>query len=584
MVRHILIEHLRKILGKFGVNDMDVQVETPADFSYGDYSSNIALVASKKLKQNPIALAEKIKERLEVSSKKLGVIQKIEVAKPGFINFWLSKEYLTEELEKLLQQENVVLGGRKNQKILVEFAHPNTHKEFHIGHLRNITVGEVICRLLEADSANVKRVNYQGDVGLHVAKALYGLLRNSKFEIRNSKLTLEEKAKLLGQAYAYGSKAYEEDLKAKEEILKINKQIYARDPAIIDLWRETRQWSLDYFEAIYKRLGMTFERLYFESEVYESGKAIVLAHIADGIFTKDDGAVIFDGEKFGLHKRVFITSEGNATYEGKEMGLGPLQYKEFPFDRAIHVVGPEQAGYFNVVFRALELVYPQLSGKEMHLPYGLVGLKEGKMSSRTGKVIAGLWLLDEAKRLLKKQFPDMSDEVLEQVATGAVKYSMLRFGLSQHINFSFEESISLEGNSGPYLQYTHARTRSILAKLETRNSKLETNTKFKIQNSKLLITNYELQSEELNLLRALHRFAEIVAEAAEHFAPNLLCNYLFDLAQKFNLFYQKHRILGGKPLKQHDGTVQFRLALTAGVGKTLKQGLYLLGIAAPGRM
>lgn len=553
-IKQELTDQLKGIVSSLFDKEVVVSLDLPSNTDNGDFTTNVAL----RMGGDPMENAEKVKAELEKDLP--GSIEKVEVAKPGFINFYLSKDYLIENLSLITDKYG---KGKTSQgkKILIEFAHPNTHKEFHIGHLRNISTGESIARILISQGADLKRVNYQGDVGLHVAKALYGFQKLESELGDESSLTLDQKAKFLGKAYAFGSKEYEEKESAKEEILKINKQIYAKDPQFLDLWEKTRQWSLDYFEDIYKRAGTKFDRLYFESEVYGPGKEIVESHIKDGIFKEDAGAVIFDGEKYGLHKRVFITGEGNATYEAKEMGLAPLEYEEFPFDEALHVVGPEQAGYFQVVFKAIELVNPEIGKAEKHIPYGFVQLKDGKMSSRMGNVVSGVWLLDEAKKRLKEVYPDMNDETLEQVGVGAVKYSMLKFGRTSDISFSFDESISLEGNSGPYIQYTYARIQSILRKAKGA-SNVQTET---------------LEPEEQELLRHLTQFPEVVGQAAESYSPNLIANYLFNLSQKFNLFYQKHQVVGS----ESEG---FRSALVAGVGQVIKNGLNLLGIETVEKM
>lgn len=542
-----IIKALKKLTGE------EVVLKHPKNPALGDYMTNIALVLSKKLKDNPNALAMDLVKKLQ--AEKIEEIERIE-AVGGFINFHLSEKYLLTLLDKQIEAQTPYKG----KKVLVEFAHPNTHKEFHIGHLRNITLGESIARLLESAGATVRRVNYQGDVGLHVAKALYGIQKSEIKVDEIGRKSLSERAQLLGKAYAFGSKAYEEDETAEEEIIKINKQIYAKDARILKLWEKTRKWSLDYFDSIYKRVYTKFNRFYFESEVYESGKKIVLSHLSDGIFEKSDGAIIFDAERYGFHKRVFITAEENPTYEAKEMGLGELQYKEFKFDEALHVVGPEQSGYFEVVFKALELINRQLRGKEKHLQYGFVQLKEGKMSSRLGKVIPGEWLLDEAKKRIKKDFDKMDEETLEKVAVGAVKYSMLKFGRQSDMQFSFEESISLQGDSGPYIQYTYTRTQSVLANID--NKLLSTST------------GSVLEKEDIKVLREINKYSEVLKEAVFTYSPNIICSYLFDLAQKFNLLYQKRRIIGNNS----------RLGITKQTGDIIKQSLTVLGIEAPKHM
>jgi len=546
----------------------DFKIILTSDNLHGDYSTNIPLVIFPKVKEkfkNPVDLASFIINKLQ---KKLPEIETIEVSKPGFINFFLSEKYLLREIDQITSSKNYGKGALlSGKKIMLEFADPNPFKEFHIGHLRNISLGESYARLLQFQAANVRRVNYQGDVGMHVAKALYGLLQisNLKSQISNlEKKPISERSKFLGKAYADGSKVFEEDEKARKEIQDLNIKIYQKDSSIREIWEKGRQWSLDHFEEIYKRLYTKYERYYFESEVALIGKEIVVSNIKNGVFEKHDGAVVFRGS----HTRVFVTRQDYATYEAKDLGLAKIKYSEFPYDQSIIITANEQEGYFRVVLEVMKKIFPQLALKTVHNSFGFVKLKEGKMSSRSGNIVAGEWLLDEAKKRIKERFTDMDEDTLEKVAVGAVKYSMLKFSRKSDITFSFDESISLEGNSGPYLQYTYARTQSVLAKSQIANGKSQINSK---------IQNPKLESEELLVLRLLIHFPEVVEESEENFAPNLLCNYLFDLAQKFNNFYQKHKILGSDK-------EEFRLQLTFAVGQILKTGLYLLGIESPKKM
>lgn len=569
MLKEEIIKLIETVLADKKIEVKELSVDYPADPKHGDYATNVALIAAKTVGKNPRELAQEIVEELEKMNQEVGLFEKMEIAGPGFINFWIKDAVLVSHAA----QHKRAKGPYAGKKFVVEFAHPNTHKAFHIGHLRNITTGESIVRLLEAGGAEVVRVNYQGDVGMHIAKALYGMMHNPEFAINNAGTGVKERAAFLGKAYAAGSKAYEEDEAAQAEIRDINKKIYAKDASIWELYETTRQWSLDYFETIYKRVDSRFDRLYFESEVYESGKQTVLEGLDKGIFEKSNDAIIFPGSKFDLHDRVFITGEGNPTYEGKEMGLGPLQFAENHPDLIIHVVGPEQAGYFQVVFEALAQLAPETRGKEMHLVYGWVKLKHGKMSSRTGNVVLGEWLLDEAKKkvfeILERSKSDYAQEdedaIAEAVAVGAVKYSFLKVSTAQEIAFDLEESVSFDGNAGPYLQYTYARTQSVLRKAQRDVPAMQTPT--------------ELQPEEREVLRIVTQFDEVVTDAALRYSPSTIAKYLFQLAQAFNLFYQKHPILKGEE------TVQgFRLSLTQRTGDVIKRGLYLLGIQAPERM
>jgi arginyl-tRNA synthetase len=324
---------------------------------------------------------------------------------------------------------------------------------------------------------------------------------------------------------------------------------------------------LEYFEELYNILGVKYKKYYFESETAPVGKEIVEKNI-DKVFTKDDGAIIFRGEDFGLHTRVFITKENNVTYEGKDLALAILKKEDGDYERSVILTGNEQLEYFQVMLAALKRIEPEVASKTSHFTFGHVKLKEGKMSSRTGDVISANWLIDEAIKRVRAQFNDMDPLTSEKVGIAAVKYSMLKFSIPSDIHFSFEESITLEGNSGPYLQYAYVRTQSVLQKLGDISQESK---------SELLNSNFQLQNEETDLLRFLSQYPYHVEKAATEFAPNLLCNYLFELAQKFNLFYQKCKIIG-------DTNESFRLELTRGVGAVLQNGLHLLGIETVEKM
>lgn len=545
---------------------IEPKITASSDSSQGDYSSNAPMIAFGKIKnqksnlKSARELAEKIVEILNTKYKIPDTLEKVEVAGPGFLNFYLSQGYFGTYLTEVLRDQKKVYKAAKSSRIVLEFGDPNPFKELHIGHLRNLTTGEAYARLLESSGNQVIRANYQGDVGLHVSKALWGLLKlKIKDNISNlEKKSLEQKTEFLGKVYHEGAKAYEEDPKAKKEIESINKKIYQMDSEISELWQKGREWSLDHFEQFYKRLGIVYKKYYFESQTAPVGKEIVEDHIKDGIFEKHEGAVVFRGS----HTRVFITSEGNPTYEAKDLGLAHLKEKDFSPDKSFILTANEQKEYFVVLLEALTKVNPTLGKKARHFSYGFVNLSEGKMSSRMGNVITAGWLLTEVKSRLKKEFPKTEDEVLEDLTIGAVKYSMLKFGRESDIKFDLEESIALGGNSGPYLQYTYARTQSILRKFSGNN--------FQFSIDKTL----KLEKEEEELLRFLIHFEEVARESAEKFAPNLLCNYLYEFAQKFNLFYQKQKVIGSE-------REEFRLALVMGVGKVLKTGLNLLGIEAP---
>ncbi len=565
MIKEEIVYILKDIVKKLGVQHIAINLEHPTNPAFGDYSTSIALKLTKQLKKNPLEIAQTIADEVPKNPR----IEKVEVVKPGFINFWLADDFLLKNLNGI-RDGNFVFAPfhfGKGKKVMVEFAHPNTLKLFHIGHLRNIVTGESIVRILEAVGNKVIRSNYQGDVGLHIAKCLFQV-QSSKLKVQSLK-TVKEKIDFIGKMYTEGTRAYESDEKAKKEIHNINRMVYEQDTEIHPLWQETRQWSLDYFDAIYKRIYSHFDRLYFESEMAKKGVEIVNKALKKGILEKSEGAIVFNGKKYGLDVRVFVNSLGFPTYEGKELALAEKEFSDFgEIDKCIHLTTPEQSSFFKVTFKVEELLDPSKKDRQYHLMYEWVNLKGGKMSSREGNVVEGEWLIDEAKKKILELFK-CTDDVAEILAIAAVKYSFLKNGVSNPIAFDFQESVSLEGNSGPYLLYTYVRTQSILKKIARDVRSYTTRS----------IGSSNINNEETLLLRLIHQFPETVESAAKSFAPNYIATYLFELAQQFNLFYQKHPVL-----KADEETKNFRLLLTTAIGQVLKKGLDLLGIKSVEKM
>ncbi len=527
----MIAEDLRKIIAQTaGVEEAQVHLEHPELEQHGDYSTNIALVLKGGRK-----LAEEIAEKIIYNR-----IEKVEVAGPGFINIKLDQRYLYQAQDSILNQM-----AKNGQKIILEYGQPNTHKLPHVAHLYSYIFGEALSRILEESGSIVRRVNYQGDVGLHVAKCLWAIEKLQPAVPDN----LTGKVQLLQQMYQEGSKAYDDDPSAKVRILEINKAIYSQDETIRPVWEKTRQWSVDYYQEFESRLGIKYDQSYFESQVADAGKKTVLDR--KDVFVPSQGAVVFEGP----HTRVFISAEGNPTYEAKDLALEIQKMHDWPADQLIIATASEQNGYFEVVFAALERVDPGLKGKLKHIGFGMINLKSGKMSSRTGNIVGGIELVDKVVAEVAGMNSDSL--VAEKVGLGAVKYAFLKKSPSQDMEFDIDSSISIEGNSGPYLQYTYARARSVMRKSEESESKVEAK-----------ITDFN--SEELSILRWLYRYPEIVVEAAGRQAPNLLANYLYELAQRFNTFYNKHMIVGSDE----------RIKLTKTVSDVLKSGLNLLGIEA----
>jgi arginyl-tRNA synthetase len=528
--------------------DIEPEISRPAE-QFGDYATNVALQLAKKAAATPRQIADKLVAELQG----LPGIKETGIAGPGFINFTLTDEAMQTAVNSATDLPKTLAG----QEILVEFGDPNPFKEMHIGHLYSYIVGDSICRLLEAQGADVKRLSYHGDVGLHVAKAIYGL-RSLKGGSEQGETSDQEA--YLGKAYSYGNQKYENDDKAKQEIDEINVQIYQKsDPEINKLHQHGSRLSFDYFDKILDLLSISTDKRYLESETIEPGLKAVKDNTGK-VFKDSQGAVIYDGEKQGLHTRVFITSKGLPTYEAKDLGLTQLKDHDFPgAARSIIITANEQSDYFRVMLAALAEIKPALAKKTTHLSHGFLSLTSGKMSSRTGNVFPAMKLLLEVKDAVHKLYPD--SKVRKEVSFGAVKYGFLKHRLGADIVLDVDEAVSLEGNSGPYLQYAYARACSILAKSEPKSD----------------LTDSKLDENERRLARKISEYPEVVEKAASELMPHHVCTYLYELAQTFNSFYETSRIIGDE-----------REAIRAGLAKSyrdvLQSGLKVLNIEAPERM
>ncbi len=454
MIRAAIETAIKDALRTLGAGEVDFVVERPGDMAHGDYATNAALVAAKILKKNPREVAEDLQKGLDG---KIESVKKIEVAGAGFINFTPSRG---STIKNIVHEAHESGWGSndlyKNKKVMVEYTDPNPFKEFHIGHLMSNAIGESIARVLEASGAEVTRANYQGDVGVHVAKAIWG--KQQKPECS------------WGEAYVYGSDQYDAH---KEEIDALNKIIYDKsDAAVNALYDAGRRESLEHFEEIYKVLGTKFVFYFFESETGPKGLAIVKAH--PDIFEQSEGATVFKAEQYGLHTRVFLNSKGLPTYEAKELGLVEAKQEKGAFDLSLTVTANEISEYFKVVRKAAELIFPNLEGKMVARFHGFMRLTSGKMSSRKGNIVTGESLLIDlegaAKEKMKEREVADAQKVVEQVAVGAIKYTVLKQGSGRDIVFDPEKSLSTEGDSGPYLQYALVRAPRALAQRRERQS------------------------------------------------------------------------------------------------------------------
>ena len=564
-------DQVKEILVEAGISG-EIELASPPQPEMGDLAFGCFALA-KEEKKNPAEVAAALADKIQTG----GLVSEVKAAGP-YVNFYLDGSIVA----------GIVLGSitadfgahtiGNGKSIAVEYACTNPMKVFHLGHLRNLVTGEAVVRMFENAGYDVKRVNYQGDVGRHIAMSLWGIEQHKdEFNnIQTSEGNLRGKISFLGAAYAYGATKFEEDEQAKAEILEYNKKVYQKDPEIADTYEIARAWSLEYFETIYAKLGSHFARLYFESEVFESGQKLVEEGLKKGIFKKSDGAIIFEGSKHGLHDRVFINSEGYPTYEAKEMGLGQMHFDDLKPDQVIHVVGKEQREYFQVVFKALAQLFPETEGKEYHLVGGYLQLKgDKKMSSRKGNVVSGDELVDlveeRVREIMKDADLENKDAVARAVAVAALKYSMLKVGASQDMAFDMNESVSTQGDSGPYLLYIVARIRSILEKAgvgvaSDKSEGMPTIPK-------------EIAPEEKDVLLMLASYPRATLAAVESYDPSVIAKYVYGLAQSFNRFYNSCPVVGSE-----EEVKMFRVALIQAVEHVMKRGLHVLGIETVEKM
>jgi arginyl-tRNA synthetase len=561
---------IEEALQNLGITPGNFVVEHPADVTHGDYSTNAALAHAKGAGMNPRALAEKLLAYLE--EKKPAQIETLSIAGPGFINITLTPDFFVSKTEEIVHQgaawgHNNTLKGKK---IMVEYTDPNPFKPFHVGHLMTNAIGESLARIVEFSGAITVRANYQGDVGQHVAKALYGLRMNS---MPSDDISVSKQAEYIGSCYVKGSEAYENDPEAKKEIDRINKAVYEKsDPEINKVYDWGRRVTLEAFEELYALLGTKFNHYFFESDMAKSGTAIVRAHVGP-VFEESDGAIVFKGEKHDpkLHTRVFINAAGLPTYETKEIGLTKTKFEKEPdLEKSIVITAIEQGEYMKVVTKAISILYPEIAPRMQHITHGMMRFADGKMSSRKGNVITGESLIHDSYDIVFEKIKDREfDEetrkrVAETVGIGAIKYSILRQAIGGDIIYDMEKSFSFEGDSGPYLQYATVRAKSILEKARSTG----------------IAEKGDLATWQVTPLeRYLYRFPEVIEHSLSELEPHHIATYLIELASLFNAFYAHHQIV-----KEGDSLSPYKVALARAFAITMENGLKLLGIRVPEKM
>lgn len=562
----------------YGVKVEPEVVVAPGDTG-ADYATNVAMRLVKILKKNPKEIAAELK-------RDLGAKYRVEIAGPGFLNFYLKNEYFVGKMVEIADDftnfcKNISQGEYCDKIVVAEFSDPNPFKVLHVGHLYTSIVGDSISRLLEVAGAGVKRANFGGDVGLHVGKTLWALTNSENgFEVENiiRNLTIEE----IARCYVEGTRAYEEDEAAKKEIIQLNKLVYqiaemgekesealgGKEAEIAKLYWRGRELSYDYFKDFYAQIGVKFDKFYPESSVVNKGLEEVRAHIGS-TYEESDGAIVYKGEKVGLHTRVFINREGVPTYETKDVGLIFTKWGDYHFDESVVITGSEQSDYMKVVLASVQEYAPELVERTRHLTHGLVKLPGNvKMSSRKGNFLKAVDVLQMVRDELG------GEEVDEKIVLAAIKYAFLKYKMGGDIVFSPEESVSTTGNSGVYLLYSTVRAKKILQRIEE-NLAVENLSKKCVQP----VENYEKEQEwTRNLSKKCVQYEEVLKGAIQDKAPYKVCTYLYELAQEFSRFYENVQVVGNE--RESDLAQVVR-----GYKNIMEHGLEtVLGIAIPEAM
>ena len=532
--------------------DIEVVVTRP-ELQFGDFSTNVAMQLAPVIHKSPMDIAGE----LVVYLKQLDKFKTVEVVNPGFINIRLNDS----DILSLLGEEISWKKSNLGKEILVEYGDMNVFKEMHIGHVYSSIIGDVICSLLTSSGATVKSLIYQGDVGLNIAKGIYGIGEHINWDV--SLLESATKDKSIGFFYAEGEKAFNSDSAARDRIKMINTSVYTKDDELINkIYDFGKKMSLDDFDRILDSINVHFDKRYFESQTAGIGKQMVDDNLGS-VFESSEGAIIYRGEQDGLYTAVFVNSQGLPTYQAKDLGLSILKFKDFPdATKSIIITANEQTDYFRVMFAALAKIEPEIAKKTSHLSHGFVTLTTGKMSSRTGNVYKASDLIDGIKQAIETQYSE--SKVKDEIFMSSVRYTFIKQRIGQNVVFNPSESITTEGNSGPYIQYAHARAKNILAKVPKSSEALD-------------ISSNDLEIDERNLISLMSQFPEVIETSINELLPHQICTYLYQLSQEFNSFYEKNRVIGDK-------RQTIRVEIIKYYVKILKTGLELLHIPAPDYM
>ncbi|MBU2612318.1 MAG: arginine--tRNA ligase [Nanoarchaeota archaeon] len=561
-MREVVFKTIKGAIEKNGVEFEDEKIksliEVPKDYSKGDFAFPCFALAGI-MKMPPHEIAIELKKEIGAGPIDFSDIQTL----GGYINFFINRKNLALQLIQKIKKDKDKFGGNnlfKKEKTMIEFPSPNTNKPLHLGHLRNMSIGESLSRISEFNGEKVVRTNLNNDKGVHICKSMLAYQKWGKGKEPTKKLKPDH---LVGDFYVMYSKKQKLKPALENEAHALLGKWEEGDKETISLWKKMNKWALDGFRETYKKFGIKHDKEYFESKIYKKGKKIILEGIEKKIFQKlKDGSVKFDLKNEGLGEKYLLRADGTSLYITQDIYLAYLKQKEFHLTKSYYVVGNEQEYHFNVLFSILKKLKIPLT-ELRHISYGMVNLPDGKMKSREGTVVDADNLIEKVENLAKKEI-SKREKILKKelekrghkIALAAIKYMLLKIDIKKNLLFNPKESISLEGNTGPYLLYSYARANSIIKKSKKGEKK-----------------NYEidLEEKETELVLKINEFPEVVKKAHDSLDPSIVANYSYELAKIFNEFYHSMDVIGSEK-------EDFRLDLVESFKNVLKNSLYLLGI------
>ena len=557
--------------GKMQKKEIFSSLEMPPSPELGDYAFP-CFKLSAAMKQKPSAIAEKLAEKILTPK---GITEAI--PNGAYLNFFIAKEGLAKEtLEKIVKEKDSYgkSGFGKKQSIMVEYSGPNSNKPLHIGHLRNNCLGMAISNTLEANSFKVTKANIVNDRGIHICKSMlaYKLFGNKS----NPKKEAKKPDHFVGDYYVMYNQKAQENPGLEEQAYEMLKKWEQKDKETIKLWKQMTNWALEGFKQTYKEFGSKFDTWFFESQFYDKAKPIISQGKKKGIFRQnEEGALVAQLEEHGLPNKTILRADGTSIYITNDLALTKHKFEKYKLDESIWVVGSEQELYFQQLFKTFELLGYAWAKNCKHLSYGMVNLPSGKLKSREGKVVDADDLIKELESLVKEEINKRGGAKNEKefesraraIALAAIKFHLLKGTAQKDILFNPRESISFEGETGPYIQYTYARAKSILEKAGNPNIKA-----FKA----IRLTG----PEEQKIIKLLAAYPSKIEKSLKQLSPHVICQFLIELAEAFNTFYHKHQVLqaGSEEIKNE------RLVLVQATAQVLKNGLKLLDIEAIEKM